>query len=434
MKVAYIVSRYPAVSHTFILREVMALRHLGLDIQTFSVRASTTADRLSAADEAEFARTHTLLPARLFDLFIAHLLAFFLHPLGYFQTLFLALRMNTGGIKSKLWHFFYFVEAILVWRECRRRGISHLHAHFANVSSDLAMLAAHFANVLQAGWTWSFTMHGPTEFYSVERHQLPDKIRSASLVVCISDFCRSQLMAMVAPEQWSKLQVVHCGVDVEQFAPRDDTFTPADPVEILCVGRLVSVKGQHVLLEALQTLVRRGRNVHVTLIGDGPDRQRLQEYVKAHRLTDFVSFTGALGQDLVPAYYQSADIFCLPSFAEGVPVVLMEALASGIPVVSSRIMGIPELVEQGRNGLLTSPGRVDQLTEALDHLISSPAMRRTMGQHGRAKVAGEFDVHRSALRLADFFLHLSVPRIPQPDRTAAETLPAPILPTTLARS
>ncbi len=406
-RIAYIVSRYPAPSHAFISREVRALRALGATIETFSIRRSADADVLSAADESARATTYSILPPRIFHLLVAHLRALLTHPLRYVATLLLALRMSAPGLRGRLWHVFYFVEAIIFWRECVRRQVHTIHAHFANVAADVALLTAHFGTgnrrSSQAPWSWSFTMHGPTEFSDVEGHRLADKIRRASRVVCVSDFCRSQLMGLVGEEEWSKLTVVHCGVDPGEFPATAQTAESGEPVQVLAVGRLVPVKGHAVLLEALAELARRDVFVRATIVGDGPLRATLERSAERLGLDSRITFAGAVGQDRIHAYYAKADVFCLPSFAEGLPVVLMEAMATGFPVVASRIMGVPELVEDGVSGILVRPGRADELARALEILVAAPRLRESLGEAGRATVRAEFDVNRCASELKETF-------------------------------
>ena len=216
---ACVVSRYPAVSHAFIVREVRALRARGVDVHTFTIRRPGDEELLSAADRDEHSRTFAVLPARPLALAAAHLRALASHPLRYAATLGAALRLAPPGLRQRLWRAFYFVEAILVWSECRRRGVRHLHAHFANVGSEAALLAARFGG---PDWSWSFMMHGSTELFDETPHRLPAKIDGARFVVCNSDFTRAQLMKLVGREQWAKLHVVRCGLDPRAFtrAPR----------------------------------------------------------------------------------------------------------------------------------------------------------------------------------------------------------------------
>lgn len=382
-RLAFGCSRYPAVSHAFVVREARALRARGVEVHTFSVRRPADSELLSSVDREEHRDTFSLLPPRLLRLVAAHLRAAAVAPLRYLSTLFLSLRLSTGGPRSTLWRAFYFVEAIVLWHECRRRGVRRLHVHFPNVAADVAMLASRFGG---PGWSWSFTMHSCNQLLNESPLRLPEKIRSAAFVVCTSDFVRAQLMQLVPLEEWRKLSVVRVGLDADAFHP-PSARTPSGPLRLLTVAQLVRRKGHAVLLEALVRLRSQGVDVSATFVGDGPEREALERLAADLRLD--VRFAGAVGQGELGAYYADAQLFCLPTFAEGLPVVLMEAMGSGLPVVSTSVMGVPELVEDGESGLLVSPAREDQLADAIARLAAAPELREHMGSAGRRAVVEE---------------------------------------------
>jgi colanic acid/amylovoran biosynthesis glycosyltransferase len=407
MRIAYLCGRYPAISNTFIMREVQALRARGFEVDTLTMRRALPEHLLTDLDREERDRTYAVLPPRPADFVAAHAAAIASSPTGYLTTLLTALRLSPAGMRGKLWQLFYFVESLVVWWRCRVSEAGHIHAHFGNVAPDVALLAAHFGKRARSGpRSWSFTMHGPFEFYDVSRHRLGEKAERADLVVCISDFARSQLMGLVAEEHWSKLRVVHCGVDPARFAAQRRDGSEEAEVSLLTVGRLAPVKGQAVLLEAVRQLRAEGVPAHLTLIGDGPKRGDLERLAGELEVSDAVTFAGAVGQDEILRYYARADVFCLASFGEGVPVVLMEAMAVGLPVVTTRIMGVPELVEDGVTGVLVPPGRADSLAGAVKRLAEAPDLRARLGQAGREKVAGDFNLHRSAEQLDELFREL----------------------------
>jgi len=258
-------------------------------------------------------------------------------------------------------------------------------------------------------------MHGPTEFSAVEDFGLAGKVVAADLVICISDYCRSQLMALVDESHWDKLVVIHCGVDVTQVEAPAKEVMDGRALRVLCVGRIVAAKGQTVLVDAVAALRRAGVRAEVVLVGAGPMRSRVEQQVRAHDLEDVVRFTGPLGQDDIRRWYEWADVFCLPSFAEGVPVVLMEAMAAGVPVVTTQIAGIPELVEQGRSGILVRPGRADLVAAALADLARDPALRERLSDGGLAAVQAEFDQSKTVQMLRDAFA--AIGRRPAPAAT-----------------
>jgi glycosyltransferase involved in cell wall biosynthesis len=401
VKVAYITTGYPHVSHTFVQREVRGLRASGVQVDTFAVSKSSPEELRSAADREEFAKTYAIRPPRPAHFIGAHARALLTRPGRWCSTLAVSLGgAREGGPKQVLWRFFYFVQAVVLWDRVRRTGAQHVHAHFANVASDLAWLATEIGG---PGWTWSFTMHGPTEFADQRAHLLKEKASSASFVICISDFARSQLMGLVGHDRWGRLEVVHCAVDTSEFAPPPVRSADDGRLAVLCVARMVSVKGHAVLLEALAQVVARGVDVKATFIGDGPERKTLEALAATLDLADRVTFTGAVGQDDIRRYFVEADVFVLPSFAEGVPVVLMEAMAMQLPVVASRIAGIGELIDDGVHGRLLSPGRVDVLADALADLAADPGARERYGRAGRDRVSADFELATCVASLKNIY-------------------------------
>jgi colanic acid/amylovoran biosynthesis glycosyltransferase len=401
LRLAYMITGYPYPSHTFIQNEVRALRALGVDVTTFVHRAATADEILSPADREAHDTTRPLRPFRLGRYLRAHIGALVTNPGGYRRGLSEAIRMRREGPQGLVWQLFYFGQAIVLWHHCRRAGLRHIHAHFANVGADVTLLAA---TVGGPSWSWSFTMHGPTELYDVSWFRLASKVQSAAFVVCISDFARSQLMGLVGAEHWEKLTVVHCGVDTQALAPRTVGGTPADrPFGVLCVGRLVPVKGQLVLLEAIAEIVRSGHDVKLTLVGAGEMRDALAGASRRLGIETRVELTGPLGHPDVLHRIRTADVFCLPSFAEGVPIVLMEAMALGVPVVTTRVMGIPELVEDGVSGLVVSPGTFEALVDAMRRLIDDPGLRHSLGAAGRKRVESDYALATSAEQLRALF-------------------------------
>ena len=407
-RVAYLLANYPAISNLFIQREVRGLRRDGMEVATISIRPSPPGHLISAVDKEEAKSTYTILPPHLGHLIRAHAVALGGSPRAYFATLAATLRGGPPGARGLLWQLFYFGEAMLAWHLCEQRGMRHLHAHFGNVAPDVAMIVARFGRHRDGprAWSWTFTMHGPNEFWDVSRHRLADKVASADLVVCISDFARSQLMAIADERNWHKLRVVHCGIDPDEFEPASRSQGPDDPISILCVGRLVRLKGQAILLEAVAEASSKHPGLHLTLVGYGEGRDALERRARELGIQERVTFAGAAGSHELRDLYAAADIFCLPSFGEGVPIVLMEAMAMRLPVVTTHIAGIPELVEHDVTGLLLPPGRVDALSDALLRLAADPKLRARLGEAGRRKVEAEFEAGACVRALRELLVEL----------------------------
>jgi glycosyltransferase involved in cell wall biosynthesis len=398
-RVAYLTSRYPAVSHAFVQREVLALREAGVEVDTFALHRAGDDDVLSPVDQAERDATYAIQPVRWGRLISDHLRAVVTRPGAYFGTLASAFGLGRGA-RGRLWQLFYFAEAIAVFAEMRRRELRHVHVHFANPGADVAMLAARFGG---GDWRWSLTLHGPAEFFEVKGNRLAEKLASAAFVACASDWSRSQAMSLVEADVWPRFQVVRGGVDATVWRRGADPADARERVEILNVGRLAPVKGQALLIEAIAQLRERGIDAHCRIVGDGPERAVLQRRIDELGLADWVELTGAVGQDRIRELYEQADVFALPSFREGLPFVLIEALAMELGVVATRIMGIPELVTDGASGMLVTPGRVDELTDALAQLARDPARRRELGANGRAAVERDYSLSRLAREMSALF-------------------------------
>jgi glycosyltransferase involved in cell wall biosynthesis len=397
LRIAYLISRYPAISHTFILREIRELRRLGVEIYPVSVNPpDRPVSQLSEEERIEAATTVCLKSMASAQMAGAMWRTLTAHPAGLLAGLQLAFRLGGTDPKAIAKRLFYLAEAVLTGDFLRREQLPHLHVHFATPAATVALFVKEVFGI-----PFSMTVHGPDEFYDVTAHHLPEKIAAASFICTIGSFCRSQLMKLSAPEHWSKMEVSPLGVDPQLFRPRpvykDEHF------RILCLGRLVAAKGQAVLLDAVRLLVRQGRPVLATFAGDGPDRERLETMAREYGVTEHVAFLGAVNPESVRDLYAATDAFVLPSFAEGIPVVLMEAMAMEVPCVTTVVNGIPELITSGESGLLVSPSDAAQLADAIETLIANPALRQSLGKAGRRKVTASYDLVRNVARLHNIF-------------------------------
>ena len=391
LRIAYMTGEYPRATDTFIQREVAALRTSGVQVETLSVRKPASKEIVSDEVRAEQQRTHYLLPANPLRVVAAHAALLFTKPGSYLSALGVALSTRPPGLKAMVWQAAYFLEAGLVASRMREHDLSHLHNHFSNSSCSVAMLASALG-----GFTYSFTMHGPAEFYEPKYWRVDEKVRRAKFVACISQFARSQAMVFAPQEHWDKLHVVHCGVNPEQFTPVRHEHRGS---RLLFVGRLAAVKGLPVLLEAVARLAKERPEVILRVVGYGPDRAKLEDRAKQLGIRRSVEFLGYQSQAQVRDLLRQTDTFVMASFAEGVPVVLMEAMAAGVPVVATRIAGVPELVEDAAHGFLVPPGDAAALAEKAAILLDDADLRNRFGAAGRAKVEREFNIATEADRL-----------------------------------
>ncbi|MBD3882877.1 glycosyltransferase family 4 protein [Phormidium tenue FACHB-886] len=392
MRVAYLTGEYPRATDTFIQREVMTLRDKGVEVHTFSIRKTGEEHIVGAEQRAERDRTFYILPAaKPLPLLLAHLSLFLSSPQRYWQALKLAWETHQPGLRGTFYQIFYFAEAGILAHQIKQRQVQHLHNHFGDSSCSVAMLAAALG-----GFSFSFTMHGPYIFFEPHRWRLDEKLKRSLFTSCISHFCRSQGMIFAPAERWNRMHIVHCGIGPELYSLK----THSDPGRrLLYVGRLADVKGLPILLESLATVKRSHPDIELTVVGDGPDRTKLEAMTAQLGLSENVKYVGYQSQASVREFMQQTDMFVMSSFAEGVPVVLMEAMAAGVPVIATQIAGISELVENGVNGYLVPAGDTATLADRIESLLTSAEFRAKLGAAGRSKVEQEFNIHQEVERL-----------------------------------
>lgn len=378
MRIAYLVSQYPAPSHTFIRREIDALRDAGIEVQTFGIRPPSP-DEISTIDPDENAKTFHIL-AHTKRLAPAHLRALVRRPRRYLRTLSDAMRHRISGARAALWSLFYFAEAILLAEELERRNVVHLHSHFANSGGTVGYLASRHLTL-----PWSLTLHGSVDFDYPAGPLVPQKIEHAMFVACASHYVRSQAMRITPPELWAKLILVRCGVEAER-CPVRDAGRSAKRVRILSVGRLSPEKGQLGLLQAFRAVLDAGIDAELELIGEGPLRGALEQCAVSLGLADRFRLLGQRSEADVLDAMRRADVFALSSLMEGLPVVLMEAMAIGVPVVAPAVAGIPELVEHERTGLLYPTGDFEALARALARIAADPELAERLSAPARTRV------------------------------------------------
>lgn len=400
LRIGYLVSRYPAISHTFILREVQELRRLGIDIRTISINPPdrSMAD-LSPDEHAEAGQTFVVKSQSAGTILRALLRTALAHPLGLLAGVVLAIRLSGWNLHALVKRTFYLLEAIVAGEWMRQQSLAHLHVHFATPAATVALFLKRIF-----GTPFSLTVHGPDEFYEVSEYHLEQKIDAASFICCIGRYCRSQLMKLSRPDHWDKFEISPLGVDGARFMGSPKARRTGKTLfRILCVGRLVPAKGQAVLLAALRLLRERGRDVEVVFAGDGPDRARLQSLAREWDVEQSCQFLGAVNPDSVTGLYANADLFVLPSFAEGIPVVLMEAMAMGVPCVSTFVNGIPELIESGRQGFLVPPSDPTALCEVVAQLMDDEHAMEACASEARSKVMNHYDLQTNVRKLSEIF-------------------------------
>ncbi|NET07284.1 MAG: glycosyltransferase family 4 protein [Symploca sp. SIO2B6] len=396
MKIAYLVNQYPKVSHSFIRREITGIEACGIQVARFSIR-SCESELVDEADKLELEKTRFVLGVGIVGLLLSSIRVFLTRPIRFLNSLWLTFNIGLCSERGILNHLAYLAEACVLLGWCSDLEITQVHAHFGTNSTTVAMLC----HALD-GPPYSFTVHGPEEFDKVQLIALEEKIKRASAIIAISSFTKSQLYRWCEHQHWSKIHVIHCGVD-KNFLQHPHTPVPEQP-GFVCVGRLSEQKGHLLLIEAASKLAAEGLQFKLVLVGDGPLRLQIETRIAQLGLQEQVEITGWASNSEVQQRILDSRALVLPSFAEGLPVVLMEALALGRPVISTYVAGIPELVEPGACGWLVPPGSVEALTVAMRTALKLPPDQlEQIGKAGADRVAKQHDITIEVSKLSTLF-------------------------------
>jgi colanic acid/amylovoran biosynthesis glycosyltransferase len=392
MRLAYLINQYPAVSHTFIRREILAIEKNGHTVSRYALRSGH--NLVDSSDQHEKRKTRYILQCSLISLARACASTMLFYPLRAVVALITTARLGWRSDRGLFRHLIYFVEATVLVNWCRIDMVAHIHAHFGTNSTTIAMLASKISGI-----PYSFTVHGPEEFDKAPLIALPDKIYNSQFTVAVTSFGRSQLFRQVDRSQWNKIHVVRCGI--ERLTGDDCS---ASPRRLICVGRLSEQKGHFVLIEATRLLLGRGFSFELILAGDGELRSEIEEQIKKDNLQDNIRITGWIDGATVCQEILASRALIQPSFAEGLPVAIMEAMALSRPIISTYIAGIPELVRPGKDGWLVPAGDSEALAQAMyECLQTSGSELAAMGKAARSRVYEYHDIETEAAKLSNLF-------------------------------
>jgi len=398
--IAYISQSFPALTQTFVYREVFGLERKGFRVMTFAIWKPAKG-QLSQESQHLLDSSSYVFPISWPRFLGTHLYFLFTRPIKYISTLFFVLTRKGENARNRLRAFFHFCEAVYLSKKMQSQHIRHIHAHFTIGAATIALVVSRLLDI-----SFSFTAHN---IFFTDRVILKEKIREARFIIVISEFSRQFLSSLVPGENFgAKIHVVHCGLEPDDFSPSDPK--PANDVPILLfVAQLAERKGAPVLVEACKILAGRGMSFRCVIVGDGPQRALVGQLVDQYALREVVELTGVVFQENLKDYLNGADVFVLPCITarngdmDGIPVSLMEAMAMEIATVSTYVSGIPELIEDGHSGLLVKERDAEALADALQRLLEDDELRTRLGKNGRQKVIEEFDIDKSAAQLATLF-------------------------------
>jgi colanic acid/amylovoran biosynthesis glycosyltransferase len=394
MRILYIVSLFPCWSETFIVREIKELIRLGVDVRIISLKHPS--EHMVQSDAA-LLLDRVSYPTVWWRSLLGLLWAVVLHPLRELAGLtriFCGLRQYPNSM-FKTFGVWWRTQGLL--GIVRTLAPTHIHAHWATYPSTAAWLLS-----TRLGIPFSFTAHAHDIF--LEDHLLAEKIQTAKFTIAISEYNQRYLREHIAGAERARIEIVHCGVSLDDFP---FVRHGRDRQHILAIGRLDEIKGFVHLIDACARLRVSGTPFLCSIVGSGPLETELKAQINALKLQDHVHLLGAKKQEEVRQLLYDAGVFTLPSVVtsrgdrDGIPVALMEAMACGIPVVSTRVSGIPELVQDDVSGLVAISGDAVDLSRCLARLLNDDKLGNRLTIKAREQIEREFDVQKEVRKLHD---------------------------------
>lgn len=397
-RLAYLLKKFPRLSETFILNELLAQENLGRELHVFSRRAPD--NELRHPELARLRAVVETLPPK--------------HEIDPWEMLIgddsspddLLARLGAVLREARAWGHprtpLLMVEALHVLKRTRALGIQHVHVHFATDSAVVALLMQKLG-----GPSYSITCHAKDIYRStVDFRFLDILVRNSAFVVTVCDANRRWMTERLSPEASRKVRKLYNGIDLARFVPDG---SPREPNHVLGVGRLVEKKGFHVMVEALALLLGKGVDVRASLIGDGDQKERLEQLIAARGIGAHVCMLGPRDQAEVRAYMSRAALMIQPCLVgddgnrDALPTVLIESLAMGLPSVSTPVTGIPEILDQGRCGVMVPENDVQATADAIESLLADSARRARIAADGRRHAEEVFDAEKTSRILSAWF-------------------------------
>jgi len=397
-RIGYVVKRFPRYSETFIVNEIVGHQAAGCDLEIFSLRPPNDTHFQDTLARVR-APVH-YLPSE--GLKAADLWSALQETAGMVPDVWRGLAIGRGEDARDVY------QGLLLAREVRLRGITHLHAHFAGLPASVARLASRFANV-----PFTFTAHAKDIFHeTVSIGDLQRKLADAAAAITVSDFNLLHLRAIGGPAAARTIRIYN-GVDLERF-----TFTPPDarPLSrrIVSVGRLVEKKGVADLIDACALLSARC-DFTCEIIGTGELEAQLRSQIERLGLASHIHLIGPRPQAEIVEIVRNATVFAAPCVVgndgnrDGLPTTLVEAMALGTPCVATDVTGIPEILRNADTGLLVRQHDVSALAAAIGWLLDDVELRVALARKARKLIEGEFDVLTNSARLRSVFREAAAP-------------------------
>lgn len=427
VRVGYVLKRFPRLSETFILNELLQLERMGVEVEIFSLLRPPQEPHHAMLKELRAPVTYLPSTSSAEAITVSKPIndgKLSKHPLTELVDQAQAPFDDAMPGKSGKETTTLVLKAASVAMLARMKGITHLHAHFGSDATTVAMLAARLSRL-----NYSFTAHA-RDIYHLYNTPETDacmrraKIAEAAFVATVSDYNRQHLMALAGTEHASRIRRLYNGIDLNRFNPQAGVSRA--PNKVLAVGRLVEKKGFGDLIEACRISREKGASFTCQIVGEGPLREQLARQISEAGLEGVVELCGAKPQEQLLQIMQTASMLVLPCIVtdsgdrDGLPTVLLEALACGLPCISTSVAGVPEIITHGQTGLLAEPGDCDAIAACMRRLLDSPDNREKFAAQGREKAEADFDLTKNVACLTDMFERSAQSQTIEPEGTPDE--------------
>jgi colanic acid/amylovoran biosynthesis glycosyltransferase len=388
LRIGYVLKRFPRLSETFVLNEMLELERQGVEIEVYSLFKPPAEDKHALLAELKARVTYLPTTQSLEQLTVKS---------GDANTL--SDRVPLTGVLGMF-------KAAAVALLAKSSNLQHLHAHFGSDAATVALMAARLSRL-----PFSFTAHAK-DIYHTYNDEVTDqrmrraKISEAAFVATVSEFNRKHLAGIAGKHSASDIHRLYNGIDLGRFSYRSEG---REPTTILAVGRLVEKKGFTHLIDACRILATRDVDFRCDIIGDGPLQNELASQIAAAKLIGKVNLLGPRKQEQLIELMQTATLMALPCIVtesgdrDGLPTVLLEALASGLPCVSTTVSGVPEIIDSGVSGFLSEPGDAQHFADQMELLLTQPELCKAFAKAGRSKAERDFDLTANVATLGRLF-------------------------------
>lgn len=408
-KIAYYLWRFPIVSETFIQREIKALKDAGLNILVFADSIDEF-ERTDPALSVLISDTQYLHPISIFKLFYVAVINFIKNPIICISVFNYVYNKKYDSSKNLKQDIAIFLKSLYLGHILKEQEVEHLHSPWSDVNSFILLLTSKLTGLPISIQARAHDIHREDSAFA-----LNEKFSGSKFIVTNTEYNKEYIKKIVKSDEWEKINLIYNGIDLSYFNPVNRTVDKNKELYLLCVARLIPQKGLTYLVKACDILKKKGFRFKCNIIG-GTEEPRYRDYylnlLKLTRdlgLEKCVNFDGIKPFEYTMEQYNNADIFILPCVIakdgsrDIIPNVLIEAMAMKLPVISTPVTGVPEIVDNEKNGILVPPNDERKLAEAIVGLIGNSNLRVQLGENARLKVEERFDINKNIQSYLNLF-------------------------------